>query len=91
MDAHRLAGAGDLADIGGGDFLGGRGLAFVEWADRVYDALPRPCLVIRFCHEAESTRRLELDGVGAGHDTLVGLAARALAGGAGEVKEKGRS
>jgi tRNA threonylcarbamoyladenosine biosynthesis protein TsaE len=80
VDAHRLAGAGDLADIGGGDFLGTRGLAFVEWADRVYDALPRPCLVIRFSHEAEGRRRLELGGLGPGHEALLALAAGALRG-----------
>jgi tRNA threonylcarbamoyladenosine biosynthesis protein TsaE len=85
VDAHRLAGAQDLADLGSDDFLGrtGRrgggqgGLAFVEWADRVYDALPRPCLVIRMSHEAETTRRLSLGGIGPGHEALVELAARA--------------
>ena len=86
VDAHRLAGARDLTDLGSDDFLGrtGRrdggqaGLAFVEWADRVYDALPRPCLVIRMSHEAETTRRLSLGGIGPGHEALVELAARAL-------------
>jgi tRNA threonylcarbamoyladenosine biosynthesis protein TsaE len=86
VDAHRLAGAWELTDLGSDDFLGrtgrqgdGRGgLAFVEWADRVYDALPRPCLVIRMSHEAEATRRLSLGGIGPGHEALVDLAARAV-------------
>ncbi len=91
VDAHRLADAGDLADIGGGDFLGGRGLAFVEWADRVYDALPRPCLVIRFSHEAETERRIELGGLGPAHEGLLALAAGVFGGEAGETKRGDRS
>ena len=78
VDAHRLAGAGDFAQMGSDDFLGRDGLAFVEWADRVYDALPRPCLVILMSHESETRRRLELGGLGSGHQGLVELAARAL-------------
>ena len=78
MDAHRLKGARELEDLGSGDFLGRTGIAFVEWAERVYDALPAPCLVIRLSHESETARRLELGGIGPGHEELVEVALRAL-------------
>ena len=78
VDAHRLGGPGGLEALGIDDVFGQAGVAFVEWADRVYDALPRPCLVIRLAHESEGARRLELGGIGAGHEELVGLAARVL-------------
>ena len=80
VDAHRLRDAPELRDLGSDDFLGRRGVAFVEWAERVEQALPRPYLVIRFRHEAEGVRALDIEGAGAGSEALLEAASRALSG-----------
>jgi tRNA threonylcarbamoyladenosine biosynthesis protein TsaE len=47
MDAYRLDGPADLADLGADEYLYGDGLTLVEWADRVEAALPERRLEIR--------------------------------------------
>lgn len=79
VDAHRLRDAAELRDLGSDDFLGLRGVAFVEWAERVAEALPRPYLLVRFRHESAGTRTLEFEGVGEGSGALAGAAAEATA------------
>lgn len=72
MDAYRLASSQDLLDL---DLkLGREGreaaqdseawIAFVEWAERVADALPADRVVLEFEHDPEG-RRLSLSGHGA--------------------------
>jgi len=79
VDAYRLRGPSDLADIGSDDFLGREGIAFVEWADRVEAALPRPYLLVRVRHETTRSRRIELEGVGESSQALLEAAAKAAA------------
>ncbi len=97
VDAHRLRCGSDLRDLGSDDFLGRgpgsvgspacpngrgpRGVAFVEWAERVEGALPEPRLVLKFRHEAEGVRAIEVGGAGEGAEALVEAAERALSGG----------
>jgi len=78
VDAHRLTGAAELRDLGSDDFLKVRGVAFVEWAERVEDALPEPRLVLRFAHRAAGEREIEALGAGEGAEALVDAAGRAL-------------
>jgi len=84
VDAHRLTGAAELRDLGSDDFLRCRGVAFVEWAERVEEALPEPRLVLRFAHRAAGEREIEVGGAGDGAEALVEIAGRALAAGAEE-------
>jgi len=79
VDAHRLGSAVELADLGSDDFIGVAHLSFVEWADRVADALPRPYLRLDLSHVGESSRRIDVSGVGEGAAPLVEAAYRALA------------
>ncbi len=51
-------------DGGGAEYLGGDGVAVVEWADRIAEWLPRPHLEVRIEHRAPETRRLTLRLVG---------------------------
>ena len=78
VDAHRLTSGAELTDIGGDDFLGADNISFVEWADRVESALPRPYLAISLSHHGETSRRMEIDGVGERADALVDVAFKAL-------------
>ena len=45
---------------GGADYLGGGGVALVEWADRVEGYLPAPRLEVRLEHRGEAQRAIEL-------------------------------
>jgi tRNA threonylcarbamoyladenosine biosynthesis protein TsaE len=80
VDAHRLQGGAELLDLGSEDFLICSGLAFVEWAERVEDALPEPRLLLIFAHRAGGEREIEVRGAGDGASALVEVAERALAG-----------
>ena len=51
-------------DGGGAEYLGGDGVAVVEWADRVAEWLPLPHLEVRLEHRAPEVRRLTLRLVG---------------------------
>jgi tRNA threonylcarbamoyladenosine biosynthesis protein TsaE len=78
VDAHRLRTPDELTDLGADDFLGAGAIAFVEWADRVDSALPRPLLSIKMSHAGRLERRIEVAGVGRGSEAMVDAAFRAL-------------
>jgi tRNA threonylcarbamoyladenosine biosynthesis protein TsaE len=43
------------------DYLGGDGVAFVEWPDAGAERLGRPALEVRVRHEGSERRRIEVD------------------------------
>ena len=47
-----------LHELGMDEYLGGDGIALVEWPGRCPDAVPENCLVIRIEAEGENTRRI---------------------------------
>ena len=55
-DLYRLAGPGDLAEIGWDDATGGRCWVFVEWPSRAADALPADRLDIAISIDSETAR-----------------------------------
>ncbi|HVD86334.1 MAG TPA: tRNA (adenosine(37)-N6)-threonylcarbamoyltransferase complex ATPase subunit type 1 TsaE [Solirubrobacterales bacterium] len=46
------------------DYLGGDGVAFVEWPGVGVERLGRPALEVRLAHEGEERRRIEVDWQG---------------------------
>jgi tRNA threonylcarbamoyladenosine biosynthesis protein TsaE len=40
IDAYRLAGDEDFEDLGGLEFVGGEGVALIEWSERIPRSLP---------------------------------------------------
>lgn len=62
MDAYRLSGPHDLENLDLG--LGTGPVSFVEWAERVEEALPPERLVLELEHH-EGGRRLTVTGLGA--------------------------
>ncbi|GHU67176.1 tRNA (adenosine(37)-N6)-threonylcarbamoyltransferase complex ATPase subunit type 1 TsaE [Spirochaetia bacterium] len=46
IDAYRLSGDDDFTAMGGEEYLGGNGIAVVEWSERIPSALPRETLFI---------------------------------------------
>jgi tRNA threonylcarbamoyladenosine biosynthesis protein TsaE len=55
-DLYRLDGPADLEDIGLREFLGGDGVAVIEWADKLDASLPAERLDITLAHQTEETR-----------------------------------
>ena len=64
FDAYRLRGPADLFDLGAHEYLEGRGVCLVEWADRVAACLPPEHLCITLTITSEHTRRLTVEGHG---------------------------
>jgi tRNA threonylcarbamoyl adenosine modification protein YjeE len=58
-DLYRLAGAGDLAEIGWEDATAGRCWVFVEWPSRAADALPADRLDITISIDSETSRTFQ--------------------------------
>jgi len=59
-DLYRLAGAGDLAEIGWEDATAGRCWVFVEWPSRAAEALPADRLDIAISIDSETARTFRL-------------------------------
>ena len=64
FDWYRLESEEELYELGMDEYLGGEGIALVEWPDRCPDAVPADCLRIRIAAEGENTRRIEAEPVG---------------------------
>lgn len=58
FDWYRLEDAGELYELGMDEYLGGDGIALVEWPGRCPDAVPEDCLRIRIEAEGENIRRI---------------------------------
>jgi tRNA threonylcarbamoyladenosine biosynthesis protein TsaE len=59
-DLYRLDGPADMADIGLREFLGGDGVAVIEWADKLEASLPVERLDITIAHQTEETRLITI-------------------------------
>ena len=60
FDWYRLESDEELYELGMEEYLGGDGIALVEWPERCPDAVPENCLRIRIRAEGEQTRRIEM-------------------------------
>jgi tRNA threonylcarbamoyladenosine biosynthesis protein TsaE len=65
IDLYRLSDPDELVEIGFRDYLGGRGVAVVEWFDRFPDEQPPERLEIRLEVTGERSRRLHATAFGA--------------------------
>lgn len=63
MDAYRLAGEADFAEIGGYEFLGSpESLSLVEWSERLPDLSAANSATITITVETDGARRIEIRG-----------------------------
>ena len=58
FDWYRLESDEELYELGMDEYLGGDGVALVEWPERCPDAVPEDCLLIRIEAEGEQVRRI---------------------------------
>ena len=61
FDWYRLESEEELYELGMDEYLGGDGIALVEWPERCPDANPADCLRVRITAEGENTRKIEAE------------------------------
>ncbi len=64
FDWYRLESEEELYELGMDEYLGGDGVALVEWPERCPEAVPEQCFRIRLFPEGENTRRIETEAAG---------------------------
>ena len=62
FDWYRLESAEELYELGMEEYLGGDGIAVVEWAEKCPEALPEKTIRIRLEATGEEERRIEIGG-----------------------------
>ena len=62
LDLYRLAGSGDLEEIGYQEYLARGGVVVVEWAEKIPDAIPEEALCVTLSYVGENVRRIEISG-----------------------------
>lgn len=80
LDLYRLAGPGDLEDLGLEEALYGSDLCVLEWPDRCFEDLPPDRLQVRFEGEPAGGRVLEFQSIGPGSAELASELRRVLGG-----------
>ena len=65
FDWYRLENAEEIYELGMDEYLGGDGVALVEWPDRCPDAIPEDFLRIRIKATGENTRQITEEAYGA--------------------------
>ena len=61
FDWYRLENEEELYELGMDEYLGGDGIAVVEWAERCPDAVPEDCIRIRLEATGEETRQITVN------------------------------
>ena len=62
LDVYRLTGCADLAEMGYDEYLSGRGVMVIEWAEKMLEAIPADALFVVMTYLEENVRRIELSG-----------------------------
>ena len=73
FDLYRLNRVEELEDIGFEEFVYGKGVTLIEWADKFVEYLPKERLIIRIEYHTEVTegRSIILESSGARYDVLL--------------------
>ena len=72
FDLYRLAGAGDILELGFEEYFYGDGACLVEWAERLQGEMPGDRLTVTFSHEGDDSRRLLFEPHGMRYEELLG-------------------
>ena len=68
FDWYRLESEEELYELGMDEYLGGAGIALVEWPGRCPDAVPADCIRIRITPGGGDVRRIEAEPAGFLHE-----------------------
>ena len=61
IDLYRIGGADEFHGVGLEEFIYGKGISVIEWADRIESLLDECDWVVRFSHRGESKREIEIE------------------------------
>ncbi|HOG11809.1 MAG: tRNA (adenosine(37)-N6)-threonylcarbamoyltransferase complex ATPase subunit type 1 TsaE [Smithellaceae bacterium] len=61
-DVYRLSAAEELADLGFDEYLSGKGVAAIEWAEKIPEALPPDAVFVSFAYVDENRRKIRISG-----------------------------
>jgi len=64
FDWYRLESSEELYELGMDEYLGGNGIALVEWPEQCPDAVPENCLRIRITATGENSRQIKAEPCG---------------------------
>ncbi len=73
FDLYRLAGSGDVSDLGFEEYFYGAGVSIVEWAERLQDVLPGERLSVTFDYLDEDVRKITVKPYGERYEELLEL------------------
>jgi tRNA threonylcarbamoyladenosine biosynthesis protein TsaE len=71
IDLFRLSKEKEAEDLGLEDYILGKGITAIEWADKIPSFLPKELLLIRIGYMGKNTRSLEILGKGGHYEDLV--------------------
>jgi tRNA threonylcarbamoyladenosine biosynthesis protein TsaE len=80
FDLYRLSSADEVCEIGWQEYAEGRGVAVVEWPERLDDLTPVDALTVTMVKEGEHTRRIFLRAGGEGSGFCLDRLGRAIGG-----------
>lgn len=58
IDLYRLETEADIDSLGLDDYIYGKGVAVIEWADRLFEALPEDTILITITTDAQDCRKI---------------------------------
>lgn len=61
-DVYRLQGSGELEGLGFDEYLSGKGVMAIEWAEKILDALPPDVISVWFIYVDENRRKIRISG-----------------------------
>ena len=64
IDVYRLASEGEAEQLGLHEYMGGEGVAVIEWADRIPSLLPKELLEIHLRYLGQHRRQIHIHGEG---------------------------
>ncbi len=71
IDLFRLSKESEAEELGLEDYIQGKGITAIEWADKIPSFLPKAFLLIRIAYTGRNTRSLEISGKGKRYLNLV--------------------
>lgn len=61
-DVYRLNASGELEDLGFDEYLSGKGVMAIEWAEKIPEALPPDAISVWFIYVDENRRKIRING-----------------------------
>jgi tRNA threonylcarbamoyladenosine biosynthesis protein TsaE len=71
FDAYRIADDDEFLQLGPEEYFEGRGLTFVEWAERIQRCLPAERLEVRITVLSDTARQFEVTAIGQRYEEVV--------------------